>query len=257
MIKGRTLHSGVPSEVRLHHDDGAVRFLRNGTYIPARLSNVTATRRSTTLGVRGAQVTLVEHLLAALHVRGWWRDVVVEVSADELPILDGSAAPWLEGIDALGSPPPAPEPLAVTRRVGLELDRTRLQLHPGSPSLDVHIDFDHPAIGRQRWRGTPNRYAEVLNARTFGFIKDLEMLREQGLATHVTTENAMVFDSTGPLTPPRSADEPVRHKALDALGDLFLLGRPLAGRLAVSRGSHYSHIVFARLLSSLAHGDTL
>ena len=252
-----TLHSGVRSEVRLYRDEGAVRFLRNGIYIPACLPNVTATRRSTTLGHEGAQVTLVEHLLAALHVRGWWRDLVIEVSTDELPILDGSAAPWLEVVDSLGSPPPAPEPLVVTRQVGLELDQTYLQVRPDKPSLDVRIDFDHPAIGRQSWQGTPENYGEVLNARTFGFLKDLEMLREQGLAAHVTVENAIVFDDTSSLTPLRSADEPVRHKALDALGDLFLLGRPLAGRLAITRGSHHSHVVFAHLLSSLAHGDAL
>ena len=252
-----TLHSGVLSEVRLHRAEGAVRFLRNGTYVPASLSNVTATQRSTTLGCNSAQVTLVEHLLAALHVRGWWRGLVIEVSADELPILDGSAAPWLEVVDSLGSPPPSPEALVVTQRVGLELDQTHLQLRPGAPSLSVGIDFEHPSIGRQHWRGIPKSYAEVLDARTFGFLKDLEMLREKGLATHVTAENAIVFDNTGPLTPLRSADEPVRHKALDALGDLFLLGRPLTGRLAITRGSHHSHVVFARLLASLPRGDTL
>ena len=257
MIEGTALHSGVTSKVRLHRDEGAVRFLRNGTYIPVCLSNVTATQRSTTLGREGARVTLVEHLLAALHVRGWWRDLVIEVSADELPILDGSSAPWLEAVDGLGSPPPAPEPLVVTRRVGLELDQTHLQVCPDKSSLDVRIDFAHPAIGQQRWCGTPETYADVLDARTFGFLKDVKMLREKGLATHATAENAIVFDDTGSLTPLRSADEPVRHKALDALGDLFLLGRPLAGRLAITRGSHHSHVVFARLLSSLAHGDAL
>ena len=107
MIEGTTLHSGVTSKVRLHRDEGAIRFLQNGTYIPASLSNVVATQRSTTLGCEGAKVALVEHLLAALHVRGWWRDLVIEVSADELPILDGSAAPWLEAVDSLGSTSPA------------------------------------------------------------------------------------------------------------------------------------------------------
>ena len=231
--------------------------MRNGTYIPASLSNVIATQRSTTLGREGAKVSLVEHLLAALYVRGWWRDLVIEVSADELPTLDGSAAPWLQAIDSLGSPPPVPEALVVGQKVGLELAQTRLQVHPGATSLDVHIDFEHPAISQQHWHGTPETYADVLDARTFGFTKDLEMLREQGLAAHVTTENVIVFDNTGPLTPLRSADEPVRHKALDALGDLFLLGRPLTGRLTITRGSHRSHVVFARLLASLAREGSL
>jgi UDP-3-O-[3-hydroxymyristoyl] N-acetylglucosamine deacetylase len=117
--------------------------------------------------------------------------------------------------------------------------------------LSVAVDYDHPAIGSQAWEGTPETYLELLSARTFGFLKEYEMLRKQGLASHVSLENAIVFDENGTLSPLRFPNEPVRHKALDVLGDFFLLGKPLLGSLSVARGSHAAHVTFMRQL--LAH----
>lgn len=248
MVSGRALHSGVFCEVRFHVDKGPVRFVRNGSSIEANLDNVTDTKRSTTLEQDGERITLVEHLLAALHVRGWWRGLVIETSAAELPILDGSSAPWLPELDALGPPPAPPAPLQVTEEVCLELGGSRLSASPGAPSLHVEIGYDHPALKNQSWQGDPERYPELLDARTFGFLRDLERLRRAGLATHATLENAIVYAEEGPLARLRSADEPVRHKALDLLGDMFLLGRPLHGSLCAVKGSHTSHVAFARRL---------
>ncbi|CAN5850656.1 UDP-3-O-acyl-N-acetylglucosamine deacetylase [soil metagenome] len=250
MVSGRALHSGVFCEVRFHVDEGPVRFVRNGSSVAASLDNVTGTERCTTLSCGGESVALVEHLLAALHVRGWWRDLVIETSAAELPILDGSSAPWLLELDALGPPPASPEPLRIAEVVGLELNGSRLSVSPGEPSLYVEVDYDHPAIGVQSWQGDPERYPEILAARTFGFLRDLEGLRRLGLATHATLENAIVYGVEGPLTPLRSVDEPVKHKALDLLGDMFLLGRPLHGSLCAVKGSHTSHVAFARRLQT-------
>lgn len=248
MISGYGLHTGAPSWVHLHREAGAVRFRRGKTEIPARLGSVTDTRRSTTLERHGYRVTTVEHLLAALHVRGWWEGLVIEVSADEVPILDGSAAPWLELLDTLGPPPPAPQGFVVTDTFSLQDGDTRLSVAPGDPELCAEIMFPHPAIGRQRWCGGPADFEALLYARTFGFLSELERLRAGGLATAASLENAVVYGDEGPMTELRAPDEPVRHKALDALGDFYLLGRPLRGRLEVVRGSHSAHVRFARLL---------
>lgn len=246
MISGLGLHSGAPCQVRFHLAEGPVRFRRNQQEIPARLEHVVDTTRCTTLGTNGSRVALVEHLLAALHAVGWWRGLVIEVSADELPILDGSAAPWLDVLQALGEPPEPPSALRVDESFSMFLGHSVLCVTPGACELQVTIEFPHPAIGRQAWRGTPEQYAEVLGSRTFGFLHELEMLRSRGLATAAGLENAIVFGSEGPLQPLRYPDEPVRHKALDALGDLFLLGCPLAGKVAVRRGSHHAHVEFMR-----------
>ena len=251
MISGHALHSGVFCKVRFHVDKGPVRFIRNGKSVAASLDNVTDTTRSTTLEQDGERITLVEHLLAALHVRGWWRGLVIEASGVELPILDGSSAPWLAELVALGPPPAPPAPLGISKKVCLELGGSRLSASPGEPSLFVEIAYDHPILKQQSWQGKPEHYAELLDARTFGFLRDLESLRNASLATHATLENAIVYGEEGPLAPLRSADEPVRHKALDLLGDMFLLGRPLQGSLRVVKGSHTSHVAFARLVRTV------
>ena len=141
--------------------------------------------------------------------------------------------------------------MKVTEKVWLETHGSRLSAAPGAPSLATEIAFDHPAIGLQRWRGEPERYAELLSARTFGFLRDYERLRRADLAAHATLENVIVYGDGGPLAPLRSADEPVKHKALDLLGDMFLLGRPLHGSLCAVKGSHTSHVAFARRLRTV------
>lgn len=248
MISGYGLHTGVPSWVHLHRAEGPVRFRRGKQEIPARLEYVTGTQRSTTLGSGGYGVTTVEHLLAALYVRGWWEGLVIEVSADELPILDGSALPWLSLIDDLGPPPALPQALVVNEPFSVQQGETRLSVRPGPQRLCSEIHFAHPAIGEMRWCGGAEAFGNLLSARTFGFLSDLEQLRASGLATAASLENAIVYGDEGPLTPLRVDDEPVRHKALDALGDFYLLGRPLAGELEVVRGSHGAHVHFARAL---------
>ena len=248
MISGYGLHTGAPSWVHLHRAAGGVRFRRGREEIPARLEYVTQTKRSTTLGRNGYQVLTVEHLLAALAVRGWWAGLVIEVSADEVPILDGSAAPWTELLDELGPPPPAPPGFIVGHTFDFTAGETRCRVRPGGPELCAEIAFAHPAIGQQRWCGGPDAYETLLPARTFGFLSDLETLRESGLATAASLDNAVVYGDGGPMTQLRMADEPVRHKALDALGDFYLLGRPLKGRLEVNRGSHSAHVGFARAM---------
>lgn len=251
MISGYGLHSGAACKVWLHREPGGVRFKRGETVIPARLASVVATPRCTVLGAKGTRIALVEHLLAALHVRGWWADVLIEVTGEELPILDGSAAGWLDALEALGAPPSQPAGFSLNQPLIYQQNGTRIRAEPAPTSLSVEVAYDHPLIGKQQWTGAPRSYEQLLDARTFGFVAEVEALRAQGLATRAGLENVIVFSDTGSLNPLRYADEPVRHKALDALGDFFLLGQPLNAQLSVTRGSHHAHVGFMKQLLPL------
>jgi UDP-3-O-[3-hydroxymyristoyl] N-acetylglucosamine deacetylase len=192
------------------------------------------------LGGDGVRVATVEHLLAALHVRGVWSGLLIELDADELPILDGSAAPWDRALGELGTFPPPPWPVAVEAEVQDD-HGGRARLASGPRGVSVEIAFDHPAIGRQSWSGPPAAWPQLLSARTFGFERDRRALHAEGRALGASDASAIVFGDDADDVPLRFPDEPARHKALDALGDLYLLGRPFAGRLQVRRGGHALH----------------
>lgn len=240
-VTGVGVHSGVTCSVRLHRAAGPLRFRRAGKLVDAHVSRVASTDRAVTLSSDGARVSLVEHLLAALRISGFHRGVVIEASAEELPILDGSALPWLEAVSELGEPPEAPAPLVPSEVVSVTHGASKARVEPGPERLSCRIEFEHLAIGEQRWSGGPGDYPELLAARTFGLLAEAEALIGRGLARGASLEHAIVFGDDGPLRPLRFEDEPVRHKALDALGDLALLGRPLGASLHIERGSHALH----------------
>jgi UDP-3-O-[3-hydroxymyristoyl] N-acetylglucosamine deacetylase len=249
-LSGAGIHSGVQCTVRLLRSDSPVQFIRAGHRIPATGEAVVATRHCTTLGAGASRVAMVEHLLAALHAAGFWSGVTIEVTADELPILDGSARPWLDLITGLGEPPRLPQPLRPGNAVQVTAAGGSASYRPGDTRLEVNVDFPHPAIGRQSWAGGPADYGSVLGARTFGFLADFEQLRANGLAGGANLDNALVFGEHEALQPQRFSDEPVRHKVVDALGDLFLLGAPLAGEVSISSGSHTLHHALVTKLGS-------
>lgn len=240
-VAGTAIHSGVRSTATLHRADGPIRFRRGTRTVAAHVNNVIGAARATSLGADGISVHLVEHLLAALAVRGFYAGVVVELDHDELPILDGSAAPWLPAIDELGPPPAAPAPLALTEPITVSQGESVMRMTPGAPELDCSIEFEHRAIGTQRVTLPAERWHELLHARTFGMLSDWESLKARGLALGASEEHAIVFGDVGPLRPLRHPEEPVRHKALDAIGDLALLARPLHAHVRVQRGSHSLH----------------
>src|SRR5690606_20265678 len=179
----------------------------------------------------------------------------------ELPILDGSAQPWLDAIGGLGTPPTPPEPLRLRRAVEVRLGDSYARAEPGSPALHCSIAFDHPAIGNPDWPGAlddsrtlaaHDDYRALAAARTFGFMSEAQALRSRGLALGAVLEHAIVFADDGPMSPLRFADEPVRHKALDAVGDLTLLGRPIAATVTIERGSHSLHRALLQALAASA-----
>jgi UDP-3-O-[3-hydroxymyristoyl] N-acetylglucosamine deacetylase len=257
---GIGLHGGRPVAVTIHpaQANQGLRFVRGDLpgrpQILAHYSRVVDTTRATTLGEGGCTLSTVEHLLAAL--RGLGVDnALIQVDGPELPIMDGSAAPFTRFLSETGLrslPWPRPH-LLIERPVELRAGDQWMRVSPGEPKITYTIDFPHPSIRRQRFTVPlkPGAFRrEIAPARTFGFLKEVEYLQAQGLALGGSLDNAVVLDDTGVLNADgfRFPEECVRHKILDAVGDLALLGLPLLGRLEVSRGSHTLHHQFLEAL---------
>ena len=214
--------------------------------IPARREYVRSTELGTTLvNADGASAATVEHLMAALAGLAV-DDVIVELDGPEVPAMDGSSAPFVDLLLRAGlKTSPAPrKAIKVLKPVEVEDGARRAVFLPAlKPGIDVEIDFDDPTIGRQHFHFDVTReaFAElVAPARTFGFRRDLNALIQAGLARGGSLDNAVVLDEDGVANPEglRFADEFVRHKALDALGDLYLAGAPILGLYRASRPGH-------------------
>lgn len=252
ILTGIGVHSGAPVSLVLHPADAntGIRFLiTDGRDIKAdiaadykAISNVTL---CTVLSNHKEHVATVEHLLAALH--GLSIDnVIVEIDGNEIPIMDGSAAPFVDAIDEIGI-----KELNTPRRFIKVLKTIRLEdgqswgeLSPFNGfKLDVEIDFDADLIGKQRYSidmNPGNFRKELSRARTFGFMSDVKKLWAAGRALGASLENTIALGDDRIINPEglRFENEFVRHKTLDAVGDLALAGAPLLGAFRSSRGGH-------------------
>jgi UDP-3-O-[3-hydroxymyristoyl] N-acetylglucosamine deacetylase len=250
---GVGLHSGktVTLHVRPAPANHGISFVRTDlarpVIIPALSEYVVDTSLATTLGRDGVRVGTVEHLLAALG--GLSIDNArIELDGPEVPIMDGSSARFVEGLLEAGlrEQDEAKTFLVIRRPVSVVDGDKEATLTPSrSFRIDCTIDFRHPLISDQRVEVEPTRgFARDLSrARTFGFLKDVERLKAAGLGRGGSLENAIVVDEFSILNPEglRFPDEFVRHKALDALGDMALFGRALVGHLKVVKGGHALH----------------
>jgi UDP-3-O-[3-hydroxymyristoyl] N-acetylglucosamine deacetylase len=261
-IDGVGLHSGHP--VRAHFrpappDHGLVfvRLDHPENPIPARLESASTFDYATTLSANGVSVGTVEHVLSAAVGEGL-DNCRIEIEGPEVPILDGSALPFVRLFHAAGfeRQGAAVRPLAVGRSVEVSRGDRSIAIHPDGSGLTIsyEIDFPHPAVGRQSLTLAvrPEEYsARIAPARTFGFARDVEALRARGLARGGSLHNAVVLDQEGVVSGPlRFRDEFVRHKILDLIGDLALLGRPIAGHIHARKAGHALHIEFARALAA-------
>jgi len=237
---GIGLHSGRKIELILHPapEDSGITFVRSdlGTDIPAKAAYVTDTRLCTTIGHDDAQVSTVEHLLSALAGLGV-DNARIEVSGPEVPIMDGSSAPFVFLIQCAGirEQSKAKKVLRVLKRVEVEEGDKRCALYPAAGfKISYLLDYDHPLLRKRQVSVDFSRQAytrEISRARTFGFLHEVEALQKAGLALGGSLENAIVLDThrvvnEGGL---RYEDECVRHKILDTLGDLSLSGYPIVG----------------------------
>ena len=268
-ITGIGLHSGIYTTVELHPAPAGsgITFVRadlHGLRIPALQASTTALEYATTVGKDDVQVGTVEHLLSAIMACGI-TDIDIRIDGPEVPIIDGSALPFMHLIDAAG-----------VRELGAEVQLLRLrepiEIVEGDKSIRMtpsnrlvikyKIDFNHPLIGRESFHfdfGHDSFLKKVAPARTFGFMRDVEKLRAVGLARGGSVENAVVLDDrrvvNGPL---RFKDEFVRHKILDLVGDLALIGRPIAGEITAYKAGHAMHSRFvARILEAAAEQEEM
>jgi UDP-3-O-[3-hydroxymyristoyl] N-acetylglucosamine deacetylase len=258
---GIGLHSGliVNLELRPLPPSSGIVFQRvdlpGRPAIAAAVRNVTSTVYATTLESRGVRIGTVEHLLAALAGLGV-DNALIQVDAAEVPIMDGSALPFLDLVRNAGiAEQEHVQPhLRILRPVEIVEDRRAAGLYPGD-ALDVtcRISFDHPLIGEQRgsYRHDERDFARGIGpARTFGLKRDVEVLLEHGMARGGSPDNALVLTEDAVLNEGglRFQDEFVRHKILDCLGDLALLGYPVLGHFVGIRSGHELH---ARLMRRL------
>jgi UDP-3-O-[3-hydroxymyristoyl] N-acetylglucosamine deacetylase len=262
-ITGIGLHSGIYTTVELQPAEAGsgITFVRSdldGLRIPALQASTTALDYATTVGKDDVQVGTVEHLLSALMACGV-TDVDIRIDGPEVPIIDGSALPFMHLIDAAG-----------VRSLGTEIQVLRLrepiEITEGDKSIRMvpcnrliikyKIDFNHPVIGRESFHfdfGHDNFLKKIAPARTFGFMRDVEKLRAAGLARGGSVENAVVLDDRGVVNGPlRFKDEFVRHKILDLVGDLALIGRPIAGEITAFRAGHALHSRFVEKILQVA-----
>ena len=247
-IDGIGIHSGQNTRVRFHRAPGEpIALLRDGQRIALTAENVVDTNLATELGTGGIRVSTVEHLLAALYVMNHWSGFAIEVDGPEVPILDGSALGWAQALAGI-EPEALPERL-VPPEIAVEVrgGYVGLETVPAgqSAAVRVTIGYPHPAITAQVWHGHQHDWRTLLDARTFGFERDLERLWAMGRGMGVTSENAVVYGEEGPSLKPRGTDEPARHKALDLLGDLYLVGRPLQAVIVAERNGHAANVAMA------------
>ena len=238
--------------------DSGIRFRRSdlGTDIPASVVHLSGTNHATGLSRNGATVDTVEHLLAALVSLGI-DNVTVELDRNEVPVMDGSAAPFVYLLQEAGTKPLSTPRryLKVLRPITVSRGDKMMSLYPAENfRVTYSISFDHPLLRHQSQTIQMTEASfidEIAPARTFGFLHEVELMRQQGLALGGSLENAIVLSETGVLNNTlRFEDEFVRHKILDAIGDLALLGYPILGHLVASRAGHALHTAFAKQLLS-------
>lgn len=259
-LSGTGLHTGAACRVRIAPGvagEGIV-FVREGWTVPARLEHVVSTERRTVLQSGPQRIETVEHLLAATWAVGV-DDLIVHLDGPELPILDGSFAPFLALLDQGGRA----ERAGSVRRAVLEHSfavvdgEARYLVEPAEAfGIEVTLDFTSPVIGRQTvaFTVTADEFRTgIAGARSFGFLAEVEALGARGLLRGATRDCAIVLSETEVLnTTLRWPDEFARHKAGDLLGDLTLLGSRLAMRVSATRPSHRGNVACARAIAARA-----
>ena len=264
-LSGVGLHSGAPVTMRLlpAPAGSGVLFRRvdlDNFIIEANGRNVAKVSYATSLMKKGVLISTTEHLLSAFIGAGV-DNAIVELDNLELPILDGSARPFVEMIHRAGirKQRRARTYLRIRREFELREGDKFIAVYPADTySVSYTINFPHPMIGKEEFRvdlSDGNYLEDIAPARTFGFVHEADVLRQQGLIRGASTDNAIVLTRDGVMNPPlRFNDEFVRHKVLDLIGDLALLGKQILGNVVADRAGHAMHTA---LVSRLLKDDSL
>jgi UDP-3-O-[3-hydroxymyristoyl] N-acetylglucosamine deacetylase len=256
---GQGLHSGLKTGVILH--PAAAGFgivfssVADETAIPARLGNVTDTGYNTTLMAGGRSVRTVEHLMSALHGMGV-TNLLIKTD-DEVPALDGSAMEFCRQISSAGveEQDVAVEPVRISRTISIGNNGESIRIEPAEfLTIDYTLEYP-PPIGRQRVHfemKSPAAYiSEIAPARTFGFVNEFHKLAEMGLASGGRLDNLILIDDEKVVnTKLRFPDEFARHKVLDLIGDLYLLGRPIIGHVTARKTGHSDNLALLRAIQA-------
>src|SRR5579862_2651858 len=258
---GVGLHSGVPVNIRILPGEPStgIVFIRTDLEdfpVPASWRHVARVSYATSLMRQGVLISTTEHLLSVFYAMGI-DNARVEIDNLEVPILDGSGQPFVSLLEQAGIRRYRRKRryLRIRRPISVEDKGKRISILPAD-SFRLTCDTDYPApVGRQslEMELTPERFAsEIAFARTFGWEADLAQMRNMGLIRGASLENAVCFTSAGVMNPEglRAADECCRHKALDLIGDLALLGRPLLGHVIAERAGHAMHAALVKTIMS-------
>lgn len=255
-IRGYGLHTGKASKIRIKpaRPNSGIIFIKDGTAIPATHENVTDVNHATNLGKDGVVVRTVEHLLSALSGLGI-DNVRIYVEGEEIPGLDGSSRLFAEEIMKAGivTQQDTRTYYKVVKLFRIEREDggfIEIQPNGGGFKAAYAISYDHPFLRYQftAFDACYSQYCEeIAPARTYCFYEEIAHLLKKGLGRGGNTRNALVIGKEGFLNgPPRFEDEPVRHKLLDLIGDLKLLGKPIMGEIKVFKAGHHLHVKFLK-----------
>jgi len=263
-VIGIGLHKGVPVKLRLEPlgENSGIVFYRSdkGVSIPLKPQYVVDTKMATVIGNEGAVVSTIEHLMSAVYAFGI-DNLRIIVDNDEIPIMDGSAISFVMMLKEAGikEQNASKKFIKITKEVKIEDGNKFALIKPSNDiTFDFEIFFDHPVIGRQKYKfdfSTKNYIEEIAKARTFGFLKEVQYLRSIGLALGGSLENAIVLDDKEILNDSlRFPDEFVRHKILDAIGDMSLIGHNFIGSYeAFKSGHHLNHLLTLKIFEQNAY----
>lgn len=262
-VSGVGVHSGRAVSLTLHpaEEGSGIWFCRtdsDGTHdneVLASFQNVSATDFCTAVGMNGATVATVEHLMAALSALGV-DNATIEIDGPEVPVMDGAASAFVAAVEQAGiATLEAPRKyIKVLKPVSVRLGESHAEFRPHDRMrIEVEIDFANALIGRQSFAADVDAAVfrrEIARARTFGFLADVEKLWERGLALGASLDNSVVIGDDRIINPEglRYPDEFVRHKALDAVGDLALAGAPILGLYRSYRGGHGLNLAAVKAL---------
>ncbi|MGH9628086.1 MAG: UDP-3-O-acyl-N-acetylglucosamine deacetylase [Bryobacteraceae bacterium] len=261
-VSGVGLHSGVPVSIRIRPAPPSTGVIFQRTdldnfQVTASWKNVARVSYATSLMRQGVLISTTEHLLSVLYSMGI-DNAIIEIDNLEVPIVDGSGLEFVRMVESAGIRTfrRRRRYLRIKRPVSVEGGGKRITILPADRFLlTCDIFFDHPMVGRQtlEMEVTPERYASgIAPARTFGFSWELDQMRNMGLIRGATLQNAVCFDRSRTMNPEglRFPDECCRHKVLDLIGDLALIGRPLLGHVIAERAGHAMHVALVAQIMS-------
>lgn len=269
-LQGLGLHSGNKVELVLRPAPAGtglrIRSTRNdstrGSEIEVSPRNVTTTENAVTLSNGVWKIQTVEHLMAALAAFGI-TDLYIDVDSEEMPVLDGSALPFIEAIEKAGieTHEESIEPISIRMPVWVVSGEKYLVALPyDGLRVTYSIDFPHPLLRGQTLAidlDTETLMQDILPARTFGFLHEVEAMKARGLIKGASDQNALVLTESGYYNRPRMHGECIRHKVLDLIGDLYLLGRPLEGHFIASKAGHALDVALGNNILSQIETDEL